>query len=419
MLTSPTPTPPAASAAQAAGSQADPLASQGSLASLRRAECCSPSTPAAIGVSLFRVARGDKLMLKQITASGGLPGEHRCARRPRLRAERRPRGRQQLACRATGWPATTSGRSPGRTARSAPTDTTPPFFLASPGMVGFSPDGRRLIVTTKFSGSLIDVFSVGPWGKLSSTPTANQGSSATPVPFAFSFDRLGPAGHLSRWAAPASAATASTPTTASPIIGSADDTTHSVAASCWISTAAGYYFVSNAGSANLSTYMLDASGVPSLVGMCRSWLRPAPPTRWRRVTVASFTCGAAAPASCSPTVSITMAASGLIQTVTGLPMPAPVAPFSWGVRRDRPQLNPGARRCGGPYGRAAAVLRPRSRAPRCRHLGQLQVPQGRKVVSERLGQATVSITLDTYSHAIPAMQEEAATLIAGLVFATD
>ena len=39
-----------------------------------------------------------------------------------------------------------------------------------------------------------------------------------------------------------------------------------------------------------------------------------------------------------------------------------------------------------------------------------------KVVSERLGHATVSITLDTYSHAIPAMQEEAAALIAGLVF---
>jgi integrase len=35
-----------------------------------------------------------------------------------------------------------------------------------------------------------------------------------------------------------------------------------------------------------------------------------------------------------------------------------------------------------------------------------------KVVSERLGHATVSITLDTHSHAIPAMQEEAATAIA-------
>ena len=40
-----------------------------------------------------------------------------------------------------------------------------------------------------------------------------------------------------------------------------------------------------------------------------------------------------------------------------------------------------------------------------------------KVVSERLGHATISITLDTYSHAIPAMQEEAAEMIAELVFA--
>jgi integrase len=47
----------------------------------------------------------------------------------------------------------------------------------------------------------------------------------------------------------------------------------------------------------------------------------------------------------------------------------------------------------------------------------LQAGINPKVVSERLGHATVSITLDTYSHAIPAMQEEAAALIAGLVLA--
>jgi len=39
------------------------------------------------------------------------------------------------------------------------------------------------------------------------------------------------------------------------------------------------------------------------------------------------------------------------------------------------------------------------------------------VVSERLGHATISITLDTFSHAIPAMQDEAAGKIAELVFA--
>ena len=40
-----------------------------------------------------------------------------------------------------------------------------------------------------------------------------------------------------------------------------------------------------------------------------------------------------------------------------------------------------------------------------------------KVVSERLGHASITITLDTYSHAIPAMQETAAELVAALVFA--
>ena len=41
-----------------------------------------------------------------------------------------------------------------------------------------------------------------------------------------------------------------------------------------------------------------------------------------------------------------------------------------------------------------------------------------RVVAQRLGHANIAITLDTYSHAIPAMQEEAAALIEGLVFAS-
>lgn len=34
------------------------------------------------------------------------------------------------------------------------------------------------------------------------------------------------------------------------------------------------------------------------------------------------------------------------------------------------------------------------------------------VVAERLGHASIGITLDTYSHAIPALEEEAATRVA-------
>ena len=42
-----------------------------------------------------------------------------------------------------------------------------------------------------------------------------------------------------------------------------------------------------------------------------------------------------------------------------------------------------------------------------------------KVVSERLSNASLGITLDVYSPVLPSMQEEAAALIAGLVFATE
>ena len=41
-----------------------------------------------------------------------------------------------------------------------------------------------------------------------------------------------------------------------------------------------------------------------------------------------------------------------------------------------------------------------------------------KVVQERLGHAAIGITLDTYSHAIPAMQEDAAAKIAALLGGT-
>ncbi len=39
-----------------------------------------------------------------------------------------------------------------------------------------------------------------------------------------------------------------------------------------------------------------------------------------------------------------------------------------------------------------------------------------KVVSERLGDATVAFTLDVYSHAVPALQQEAADRVAALIF---
>jgi integrase len=66
--------------------------------------------------------------------------------------------------------------------------------------------------------------------------------------------------------------------------------------------------------------------------------------------------------------------------------------------------------------RAAAV--PRIRFHDLRHTHAtlaLQAGVPAKVVSERLGHATVAFTLDVYSHVIPALQEDAAERIAALV----
>ena len=46
----------------------------------------------------------------------------------------------------------------------------------------------------------------------------------------------------------------------------------------------------------------------------------------------------------------------------------------------------------------------------------LQAGVNPRVVSERLGHSTVAMTLDTYSHVLPAIQETAAERIAELVF---
>ncbi len=39
-----------------------------------------------------------------------------------------------------------------------------------------------------------------------------------------------------------------------------------------------------------------------------------------------------------------------------------------------------------------------------------------KVVQERLGHSSISITLDLYSHVVPGMQEDAAAKVGALIF---
>jgi DNA-binding beta-propeller fold protein YncE len=122
----------------------------------------------------------------------------------------------------------------------------PPNFLTSPGQVGFTPDGQKLIVTTKASRSTIDVYRVRRDGRLSQNAVVNP--SATPVPFAFTFDRFD---RLVSGEAGASSVTTYT-IERDGELADAQSLSDNQAALCWIVPARGFFYVSNTGSNTLS-----------------------------------------------------------------------------------------------------------------------------------------------------------------------
>jgi len=237
------------------GNETDHLASQGSLAYDAASNLLIAVNAGSDSVSTFSV-RGDRLQLASVVASGG-----------QFPASIAVHGRLVYVLNSGGTgvvqgfriadsrlvPIPHSARSLGLG------NTDPPFFLTSPGQVGFTPDGGQLIVTTKASTSTIDVFQVGPDGRLSSAPVANV--SSTPVPFAFTFT---PTGRLAAGEAGVSAVTTY-------LLGSdgtlADPKSQSdgQAALCWIQRVGSFYYVSNTGSNTISGFVISADGQPSLV----------------------------------------------------------------------------------------------------------------------------------------------------------
>jgi WD40 repeat protein len=140
-------------------------------------------------------------------------------------------------------------------------NTNPPFFLDAPGQVAFSPDGSELLVSTKAASDSIDVFRIGPNGLLPTTPTVNL--DGTNVPFSFAST---PSGQL--------VVAEPGPSALHTFSFSPDGTLTSLSASvsdgqaalCWVTAVDGFYYVANAGSADLSAYTVTPNGMPSLVG---------------------------------------------------------------------------------------------------------------------------------------------------------
>ena len=237
------------------GTESDRLASQGSLVFDGDHSLLVAVNAGSDSVSAFRV-KGGTLDLQNVVSSGG-----------QFPASVAIHDRLVYVLNSGGAGIVQGFRIDGHHLRPIPgsarslglANSDPPFFLTSPGQVGFTPDGRQLIVTTKASGSTIDVFQVGRDGRLSDAPVVN--ASATPVPFAFTFD---PAGRLVDGEAGASTVTTYT-IHADGTLADPRSLADGQAALCWITRVGRFYYVSNTGSNTLSGYTIGANGQPSLV----------------------------------------------------------------------------------------------------------------------------------------------------------
>ena len=138
--------------------------------------------------------------------------------------------------------------------------TATPEFTHTPGQVAFTPDGSKLVVTTKGNGSAIDVFAVDRLGGLSAHPVTNVEPGA--VPFAVSFDA---GGHL----VVAEAGTNAVGTFAiapNGVVTPIANTATGQAATCWIARAGSAFYASNAGSGTLSGYLDPGTGGLTALG---------------------------------------------------------------------------------------------------------------------------------------------------------
>jgi 6-phosphogluconolactonase (cycloisomerase 2 family) len=247
----------------AAGSAADPLASQGGLALADNGNELLAVNAGSDTVSVFAVFGPYLHLVQQIATNGNFPVS--ISVHNNLVAVLNSGGAGSVTQYQLQW-----GRlvATGQTRSLGLSNTTPPNFLAGAGQVGYSPNGQFLVVTTKSSTSSFEVFSVGFNGNLSSSPTITPSTNA--VPFSFTFDA-----HGRLVAAEASNSSVSTYSingngSLSPI-GTVSD---GGAALCWIAGAQGYYFGSNAGSGTVSSFSVGANGVPALLNATAATTHP-------------------------------------------------------------------------------------------------------------------------------------------------
>lgn len=123
----------------------------------------------------------------------------------------------------------------------------------TPGQVGFTLDGSKLVVTTRGNGDSVDVFSVGLLGPAARPVVYTKAGSA---PFGFTFDSRG---HLVLTeSGPNDVATFTVARDGR--LTRLDEVATGQAATCWVVRNGDHVYASNAGSANLSGYQVGGTG---------------------------------------------------------------------------------------------------------------------------------------------------------------
>jgi 6-phosphogluconolactonase (cycloisomerase 2 family) len=133
-----------------------------------------------------------------------------------------------------------------------------PEFTSTPGQIAFTPDGSKLIVTTKGDGQSIEVYPVSAFG-----PSAEPVITPDPgnVPFAITFDQQNHV--VIAEAGPSALATFTVNRNATLTL--ITRTTTGQAATCWVASAGDKLYGSNAGSASVSGYT-DHNGTLTALG---------------------------------------------------------------------------------------------------------------------------------------------------------
>jgi DNA-binding beta-propeller fold protein YncE len=239
------------------GSQVDHLGSQGSLVYDSTRALLYAVNAGSNTISVFSV-RGDQLILRQVVGSGGIFPVSVAVNGNLvsvLNAENGGSVQEYYAFADHLFPVPGSNRALGLT---IPSDTTQ--FTHTPGQVAYSPDGRKLIVTTKASSNAIDVFTVGRFGQLSASPVVNTEPGS--VPFAITFDR---AGHLViAEAGPSALVTFGLNWDGT--LTQLDSLASGQNGLCWVTAAGPLFFTGNTAANSTSGYETAANGQLTLLG---------------------------------------------------------------------------------------------------------------------------------------------------------